>query len=230
MAGQRILRGLGAALAIAVLVGLAPPAARATAQPSAASASVAGSIATVRPDAARGPEESEAAALLAARNETESFQLVVRAGAAALAGVRVEVTEPLTGSAGSLPAESVRLHRAVSYPVAGVPSDAEGALGAVPDALVPEVDTLVGEQRTAFPFDVEPDRNQVVWVDVVVPPEQAAGFYDGALRVVGDGIESETQTEGTFQHTFAAPGRYEYRCTLHGGMDGVVVVTEGDAP
>ncbi len=189
MAAQRALRGLRAALALVVVLAVAPPTPRATAQPSAGSASVAGSIATIRPDAPRGPEETDSAALLAARNETESFQLVVRAGAAAVRGVRVEVTQAPAGRTGTLPLESVRLHRAVSYDVAGVASDSEGALGLVPDALIPQFDTIVGEERSAFPFDVEAGRNQVVWVDVVVPPEQAAGFYDGALRVVGDGID-----------------------------------------
>lgn len=47
-------------------------------------------------------------------------------------------------------------------------------------------------------------------------------------NVVADGFESETQTEGSFAQTFAEPGRHEYRCTLHGGMRGEVVVTGGD--
>jgi plastocyanin len=49
---------------------------------------------------------------------------------------------------------------------------------------------------------------------------------DNAHNVVGDDFESETQTSGTFAHAFAAPGRYDYRCTLHGGMRGEVVVAE----
>jgi len=47
-------------------------------------------------------------------------------------------------------------------------------------------------------------------------------------NVVADAFESETQTEGRFAQTFAEPGRHEYRCTLHGGMRGEVVVTGGD--
>jgi plastocyanin len=49
---------------------------------------------------------------------------------------------------------------------------------------------------------------------------------DNPHNVVGDGFESEIQTAGTFTHAFAAPGRYDYRCTLHGGMRGEIVVTE----
>lgn len=44
-------------------------------------------------------------------------------------------------------------------------------------------------------------------------------------NVVGDGFGSPTQASGTFVHAFAAPGGYEYRCTLHIFMRGEVVVT-----
>ncbi len=49
---------------------------------------------------------------------------------------------------------------------------------------------------------------------------------DNDHNVVGDNFESAVQEEGQFTHTFAAPGTYDYRCTLHGGMTGEVVVTE----
>jgi len=48
---------------------------------------------------------------------------------------------------------------------------------------------------------------------------------DHPHNVVGDGFESKVQQEGSFAHTFDQPGRHGYECTLHGGMDGVVVVT-----
>lgn len=43
-------------------------------------------------------------------------------------------------------------------------------------------------------------------------------------NVVGDGFESQVQTEGEFAQTFAEPGTYAYRCTLHFFMRGEVVV------
>ena len=45
-------------------------------------------------------------------------------------------------------------------------------------------------------------------------------------NVIGDGWGSPVLAEGSFSHTFDAPGRYTYTCTLHGGMDGVIVVVE----
>ena len=44
--------------------------------------------------------------------------------------------------------------------------------------------------------------------------------------VTGDGWTSgDPKSKGTFTHTFDRPGSYDYRCTLHDGMDGRVVVT-----
>jgi plastocyanin len=45
-------------------------------------------------------------------------------------------------------------------------------------------------------------------------------------NVVGDGFESDAQSDGSFTHEFDQPGTYEYQCTLHGSMQGRVIVTE----
>jgi plastocyanin len=53
-------------------------------------------------------------------------------------------------------------------------------------------------------------------------------FEDGSVPhdVTGDGWKSgEPQSEGTFQRAFDRPGTYDYRCTIHNGMEGRVVVT-----
>jgi plastocyanin len=53
-------------------------------------------------------------------------------------------------------------------------------------------------------------------------------FEDGSVPhdVTGEGWRSgKPQKDGTFAHAFERPGTYDYRCTLHGGMDGRVVVT-----
>jgi plastocyanin len=51
-------------------------------------------------------------------------------------------------------------------------------------------------------------------------------FNDGgrAHNVIADGWSSEVLASGSYQHTFAEPGSYAYRCTLHMGMDGRVDV------
>ena len=45
-----------------------------------------------------------------------------------------------------------------------------------------------------------------------------------AHNVVADGWSSEVLASGSYRHTFAEPGSYAYRCTLHWGMDGRVDV------
>jgi plastocyanin len=53
-------------------------------------------------------------------------------------------------------------------------------------------------------------------------------FEDGLVPhdVTGDGWRSgDPQRKGTFAHTFDQPGTYPYRCTVHDGMNGRVVVT-----
>jgi plastocyanin len=42
--------------------------------------------------------------------------------------------------------------------------------------------------------------------------------------VVADDFESEVQTNGTFTQTFQSPGQYTYVCTIHAGMEGLIVV------
>ncbi len=51
-------------------------------------------------------------------------------------------------------------------------------------------------------------------------------WADGAAQhdVVGDGFESDIQSQGTFEHRFDTPGTFIYVCTLHSGMDGTVIV------
>lgn len=44
-------------------------------------------------------------------------------------------------------------------------------------------------------------------------------------NVVGKGFESKTQSEGEFRHTFKESGKFEYKCTVHPGMEGTVTVS-----
>ncbi len=52
-------------------------------------------------------------------------------------------------------------------------------------------------------------------------------FEDGDTPhdVKGDGFKSAVMRQGTFTHTFATPGTYDYKCSLHSQMTGRVIVT-----
>ena len=64
-------------------------------------------------------------------------------------------------------------------------------------------------------------------IEVPAGTEVTWRFDDGAVphNVKGDGFASKNQERGTFTHRFAKAGEYRYRCTLHAGMEGRVVVT-----
>ena len=53
-------------------------------------------------------------------------------------------------------------------------------------------------------------------------------FGGAAHDVKGDGWGSDVESEGTFTHTFDSAGTYDYRCTVHNGMTGRVVVTQSE--
>src|SRR3954470_21402121 len=122
------------------------------------------------PDAAvRG---GMAANLAAARGETESFQVVVRAGAEALQDVTIGVTD-LTGPDGAtIAARDIALFREHFVEVKQT-STPNGAAGSYADALLafrdPRTEKApVNPTLKAQGVTVEPGHNQPFWVDVLV--------------------------------------------------------------
>ena len=67
-------------------------------------------------------------------------------------------------------------------------------------------------------------------IEVAPGTEVTWRFDDGSVPhdVKGDGFASEIQSRGTFSHRFTQAGEFRYKCTLHAGMDGRVVVAAGD--
>ena len=67
-------------------------------------------------------------------------------------------------------------------------------------------------------------------IEVAPGTEVTWRFDDGSVPhdVKGDGFASEIQSRGSFSHRFAQAGEFRYRCTLHAGMEGRVVVAAGD--
>ncbi len=163
---------------VGTLVVTAEPAAAAHCTPG---VKVVGSATTVRPHDC--PSGGASANLTAAKNEFESFQVVLQAGATDLKGASAAATD-LSGPAGRIAAANVTLYRAGYYDVA-TPSDSEGARGPWPDALIPAKDPYYQQTRNAFPLDVPAEENRVVWVDVFVPAGTPAGSYTGSVSISG---------------------------------------------
>jgi Domain of unknown function (DUF4091) len=133
--------------------------------------------------------------LHAAKNETESFQLVVRAPQGGLSNVRVSITtfQNETGDTLSAPtlyrehyvyAHSVKrdYYKRDTYTASNVPQVA----GWYADALIPfEVDNP-NARFQGQPFTVAKFQNQPIWIDVDVPSEAQAGLYQSTYTVSSD--------------------------------------------
>src|SRR3990172_5378289 len=190
--GADLLTTRRAALTLAALLGILtgalPPAARAETVWTAVASE------KIRPETAARSDRS--ASLAAAKNEFEAFQVVVTGPAAGVSASASELAGPGTIGAPKLFREAlITLQNA---------SAADGATGRFPDALVPDVDEVVGEKRNAFPFDVPAGESRSIWVDYRVPPDAPAGTYQGTVTV----HTAQGDTTGPAQFTvwdFAPP-------------------------
>jgi hypothetical protein len=146
-------------------------------------------LADRRPAAGKAALDAD---LAAARGETESFQIVVRAAdeAAALADVTVGVTD-LVGPGGAVirSAPHVALFRVHYVEVRRGSPGGDGRSGPRPRRAGPVPrpgdgpGAGPGAKYKAQPFAVEAGRNQPVWVDVAVPREAMPGTYRGTWWV-----------------------------------------------
>lgn len=135
----------------------------------------------IRPATAAPSGAARAASFSAARNEFQSFQVVVTGAASDLTFSLPGLSD---GAGHSIGGRDIVLYREALIDV-GAPSGGDGATGPWPDALIPDVDSFVGEKRNAFPFSVPANESRAVLVDVHVPPDLPAGTYAGEVRVSG---------------------------------------------
>jgi hypothetical protein len=134
--------------------------------------------------------------LSAARDEYQSFQIVVNGASQGLKNVDVKISD-LAGPSGEvIPRTNVTLYRekyvyvSSSSPNWGGTNKPLGT-GWYPDGLIPFTDPetgkpLPGATLRAVPFDVKTGNNQPVWVDVLVPQNATAGQYSGTYTVTSD--------------------------------------------
>jgi hypothetical protein len=148
-------------------------------------------FARVRPRDTLGSRR--AAVLTAARNEYAPFQIIVRAGSHGLKRVNA-VADGLVSKRGhTIPADRITLYREYYIEVKKLSPKSKGGPGWYPDALIPFVDPSTGKppvhaRFAATPFDIDPDSNQPLWVDVRTPPDATPGEYTGAITISAEGI------------------------------------------
>ncbi|MBZ0168992.1 hypothetical protein MELA_00863 [Candidatus Methylomirabilis lanthanidiphila] len=131
-----------------------------------------------------------AAAIKAARNEYETFQVIVRApDTTDLSGVNVTISD-LVGL-GTIAKSNIALYRTHYIPVTAKSQFSSNGWyspnqpGDWPDALVPS--SVPGGTYQSFPFSVQAGKNQPVLVEVFVPKESPAGTYTGTLTITATG-------------------------------------------
>jgi MYXO-CTERM domain-containing protein len=143
----------------------------------------ASSLEKIRADAPARPAVSAPVDVSAGRNQFGAFQIAV---SGAVTGVRATASALSGPNGASVPAP--RLFQEALYTVATVSSPDSPGPGAYPDAMVPDVDDVVGEKRDAFPFDVATGQTRVIWAEMLVPQGAAPGDYRGAITIDGAGL------------------------------------------
>lgn len=150
------------------------------------------SIAKVRPaDAVQASNAvwdapTKTVSIAGAKNEHVPFQIVISAAPPptrnepAASGFFVTAGE-LSSEHGRIPSGQIRLYFEHEI-LCPAPSSPAGDGGFWPDALAPLTDpfSMAASFRQAV-------RNRVIWVDVVTPPDAAAGAYAGVIRVTRNG-------------------------------------------
>jgi hypothetical protein len=139
------------------------------------------------------PGSRRVAVLRAARNEYTPFQIIVRAGAGGLRHVNA-AARPLMPKRGHvIPTAWVTLYREHYIQVQRPSPKSKAPPGWYPDALIPFLDPSTGKppvhaRFAAAPFDIEPNSNQPLWVDVLTPPNAAPGQYTGTIIISAQGM------------------------------------------
>ncbi|HXN55302.1 MAG TPA: hypothetical protein VN874_03465, partial [Myxococcales bacterium] len=144
----------GAAV-VAFLMGGATAAA---AQPLGTMVWVAPATMKIRPHISVPQGASNVANISAAKNEFQSFHVVVTGGAS---NVSVSLSSLSDGRGHTISGRDIVLYREVLATV-WTAAGGDGASGQWPDALIPDVDPIVGEKRNAFPFWVPGNESRAV--------------------------------------------------------------------
>jgi hypothetical protein len=147
-----------------------------------------------------------------ARNEVESFQVVVSAPKENINVIKVEISDLIGPKGTKIEKENIKLFREEYVRVRMSTPRAELPPGLYPDPLVPFINpvtnkpieplnqtrkrwgesvTTSGYDMYAIPFEVFKGQNQPIWADVYIPKNTSAGVYSGQLRVLARGGISE---------------------------------------
>lgn len=140
------------------------------------------------------PGSALQANIKAAKGETESFQIAIKAPAGGLTNVNVTPAALVNATSGAsidVTAKSLyREHYVQITKAAYGGSNRSLGPGWYPDGLIPFADPTTGADLNgtldAVPYTLAENTNTAIWVDVTVPRTAAAGTYKGTFTVTSD--------------------------------------------
>lgn len=140
-------------------------------------------------------EGSDSAEIYSARNEVESFQVVITAFQQRLENIRIEMTELTSPDNNVIGKNKIHLYREIFVPVRNSSPKATLRPGFFPDALVPLINPYTKEPTTGgrfLPqgFNLWEGHHQPIWVDIEVPKNAEPGSYTGWITVSADHVPS----------------------------------------
>lgn len=156
------------------------------------------------------PESTLPVELSAARNEWESFQILLRSDKPVRI-VSLATADLLGPDGGVLAAKDARLFRQHQLHIQqATVRNGHFKPGWYPDALIPFRHPLSGEKLPparfqATPFDLPADETHGFWVDIHVPENAKPGDYRGEYRLVAEGGASLTIPVSLRIWNFALP-------------------------
>ena len=145
--------------------------------------------------------------LAAARNEYESFQVVVNRPNATVESVALRFSGGPADGVTALNGAGARLVHRAHYIDIKKASDCDGGPGRWPDALVPVRDPWFGETRNALPAPPPAEALLLFFVDLFVAPGVPAGNYSATVTV-------SFGSSGGGAAGAAAPAELEAKLTL----------------
>jgi len=166
-------------------------------------------------------------AISAARNEFEPFQVAINGGLFGVANVTASVSALVGPGGATIGAENLWLYR-VDLVEVTTPSGSIGEVGVWPDPLVPARDEVLGEARSAFPFDVAVGQTRAIWGEVLVPEGTPAGEYAGSVWIEGDNFAAEIPLKLTV-HGFSLPSTPSLTTAFLAWLPNICLAHTGEA-
>ncbi len=126
--------------------------------------------------------------IYAAKNEYEPYQIVISGGSGGLKNITMSASPLKSKNGATIDSKFITLYREHYLEIKTNSPKSSLKPGWYPDALIPLINPYTGEplkggRFSAMPFDVEPMKNQPIWVEVYVPPDASSGVYEGVITI-----------------------------------------------